>query len=122
MKKKVYIAGPMTGYDRFNFPAFDTAAYTLRKQGLVVFSPADNDRALLEKDSSWLPSEDDHLDDWRTWSTPGAPSLRRMLGDDLHWIAMYADSIYMLKGWERSNGARAEHALAVALGLEITYG
>ena len=32
-----------------------------------------------------------------------------------------SDCIYMLRGWERSEGARMEHALAVALGMSIQY-
>ena len=31
------------------------------------------------------------------------------------------DTIYMLKGWETSNGARLEHAYAVANGYKIIY-
>ena len=31
------------------------------------------------------------------------------------------DAIYMLKGWEASKGARAEHATAAAMNLKIYY-
>jgi hypothetical protein len=30
--------------------------------------------------------------------------------------------MYMLPGWERSRGAKAEHTIAVELGLKIIYG
>ena len=33
----------------------------------------------------------------------------------------HADALYMLHGWEHSLGARAEHAVAVALTLPIAY-
>ena len=36
-------------------------------------------------------------------------------------ICRHADALYMLKGWEHSLGARAEHAVAVALRLPIAY-
>ena len=47
--------------------------------------------------------------------------LRIMLGSDLAWICREADAIAMLPGWEKSYGARAEHAVAVALDLQIIY-
>ena len=83
MTQKYYLAGPMTRYKYFNFPAFDTAAYTLRAQGYEVFSPADHDRKLLGKDARWLPEESDSEGPWLQWKIKGAPSLRTMLGDDL---------------------------------------
>jgi len=57
--KKVYLAGPMTGYKYFNFVKFDTEAYKLRKQGWEVFSPADQDRTLLGKTKDWIPQLED---------------------------------------------------------------
>jgi hypothetical protein len=36
-------------------------------------------------------------------------------------ILRRCDCIYLLKGWELSQGARAEHELAVKIGLEIMY-
>ena len=119
--RRLYLAGPMTGIPHFNFPAFDHAAADLRSKGYEVFSPADNDRALLGKDPDWVPQDSDSDGTWRTWSIPGAPSLRKMLGDDVAYICNEADGIAMLPGWESSTGARAEHALAVALRLEIIY-
>jgi len=110
----------MTGIEKFNFPAFDEAAKRFRKT-MKVFSPADHDRMLLGRTAEWMPSEADSKGPWKSWKLKNAPSLRTMLGDDLQWIAKHATHIYMLKGWEKSRGAIVEHALAVALGLEIIY-
>lgn len=123
--KKIYVAGPMTGFEYFNFPAFDAARDKLRSEGWAVFSPADHDRHLLMKRTSWMPQEEDSIGPWKMWSenvTEGKlPTLRDMLGADLEWIAKNADAIFMLPGWENSKGANAEWALAKALGLEIIY-
>lgn len=121
MKRKVYVAGPMTGIEYFNFPAFDKVGTELHKKGFEIFNPADHDRFLLGKDKKWLPTEEETIGPWKSWNVTEGPSLRTMLGADLNWIAQNATHIYMLKGWERSRGAIAEHALAVALGLEIMY-
>lgn len=118
---KIYIAGPMTGLEYFNFPTFDRHKDYFEKLGFTVFSPADHDRSLLGKEPDWLPSEEDSEGPWLKWSIPDAPDLRTMLGDDLQWIAKHADEIMMLPGWENSKGANAEWALAKALGLKIRY-
>lgn len=120
--KGVYVCGPMTGIYHFNFPAFDEARDFLLETGLfdTVFSPADHDRKLLGKELDWLPEASD-TKAWAKWAIEYAPSLRQMLGEDLAWIAQNATHLYMLKGWERSRGAVAEHALGVALDLEIMY-
>ena len=46
-------------------------------------------------------------------------NLREALGVDLAWICTHADGIALLPGWRNSKGATAEHAAAVALGLEV---
>lgn len=119
--KKIYIAGPMTTIPFFNFPSFDRWRGRYEEIGYEVFSPADHDRELLGKSLSWTPSVEDSTANWKSWNIPDAPSLRRMLGDDLAWIAAEATHMFMLKGWENSRGAKAEHALAVALDLTIIY-
>lgn len=118
---KIYLAGPMTGYDKFNFPAFDFWDDFLYEAGHEVFSPANNDRNLLGKPQDWVPGDGDHDGEWKRWTIPNAPDLRKMLGDDLAWIAKNADGIAMMPGWEKSSGANAEWALAKALGLKIFY-
>lgn len=96
---KIYLAGPMRGYPQSNFPAFNAAANVLRHDGHNVFNPAENDD-LMEKQ--------------------GVPlTIRRCLEIDLAWICREADAIAMLPGWEKSTGATAERAAAIALGLEV---
>lgn len=130
MTNKIYIAGPMTGIPQFNFPMFDTFRDLYKKMDYEVFSPADHDRALLGRPMDWLPYDQHQEDNWKRWSKNAVhdrtgqtelPSLREMLGADLQWICSEATHIAMTPGWEKSNGARAEHATAVALGLTIHY-
>lgn len=127
MVNKVYIAGPMTGIEKFNFPMFDTFRDLYKKMDYEVFSPADHDRSLLGRPKDWMPDESHQDFGWRQWNpkamaTEGElPSLRDMLGADLAWISRNATDIVMTPGWEKSNGARAEWSLAVALGIRIHY-
>ena len=106
-KQSIYIAGPMTGYENYNFAAFDRAKQHLQMCVYErVISPADMDRELgIEPDANG----DIENFDYRA-------ALKRCC------IAVCeCDSIYMLSGWENSKGARAEHAIAVCLDLEIIY-
>ena len=108
---KIYLAGPMRGYENFNFPAFDFAAAKLRQDGHEVFSPAERDRLIhgpkLENNKTG--------DEVEAEKTVGF-SLRDALATDTDWIARNADAIALLPGWEKSSGAQAELALAKALG------
>lgn len=114
---KIYLAGPMTGIPEFNFPAFDEAAARLREGGHEVFNPADNDRAKLGADFA----KDNKTGDQTVAAQNKGFSLRHALRDDTQFICMEAEAIAMLPGWENSKGARAEHALAYALGHRIIY-
>ena len=40
----IYVAGPMRGFENFNYPAFDRCARVLLKQGWIVINPAELDR------------------------------------------------------------------------------
>lgn len=114
---RIYIAGPMRGYPEFNFPAFRDMAQWLRAKGHTVFNPAERDEAAhgagFGKDNSTGSEEQA--------AAQHGFSLREALADDMQWIALNADALYMLTGWEASKGARAEWALAQALGLTIFY-
>jgi nucleoside 2-deoxyribosyltransferase len=95
---KIYIAGPMTGLPEHNYPAFNREAEFLRRQGWEVVNPAE----------LW-PNFEGAVRD-----------LTEVVKLDLAMLCE-CDTIYMLRGWERSAGARTEHAVAVWLNLEILY-
>lgn len=110
---KLYLAGPMTGVPHFNYPAFNSAAASLRADGHEVFNPAEHDVALFGKDIS-NPDGDAH----QATAEHGFDG-RAALKADLSWICENAEGIALLPGWERSTGAKAERALADALGLQV---
>src|ERR1700676_2015282 len=101
---KIYLAGPMRGYPKFNFPAFDHYAAELRAQGHEVFSPAEKG---LEKHAE---------------ANQESLAFRRaVFALDADWIANNADAVAMMPRWVESRGAFAEWALANAIGLPIIY-
>lgn len=109
MPRRFYLSGPMRGYPKFNFPAFDAATAAGRAKGYGVMSPADMDRELGH-------SEDDDLATVNTHE-----NQRRFAGRDcaalLALKAENGDGIALLPGWEKSTGALAELTLARWLGL-----
>lgn len=113
-----YLAGPMSGIPHFNFPAFNSAAATLRANGHSVFNPAERD---IERHGGVDISFSNDKGDPEKAKRDFGFSLRDALADDTAFICKYADAIAMLPGWENSKGARAEHALAFALGHTIVY-
>ena len=91
--KRIYVAGPMTGYPELNFPAFHAAAAQLRAAGHHVENPAE-----INPD-------------------PSAEWLDCMRADIARLVT--CDAIQLLPGWSKSRGACLEHQIAVGLGLEI---
>lgn len=121
ISKRIYLAGPMQGIPDFNFPRFNAVARALRADGHEVFNPAEKDIerhggtniAAGNKNGSLEEAKKNH-----------GFSLRQALSEDLNYICLVANAIAMLPGWEKSNGAQAEHRTAVALqseGMEIIY-
>ena len=94
--KTTYIAGPMTGIDKFNRPAFTAAAKRLRKEGKVVINPATNFGGNQTLDHA------------------------QYMRYSIHQLLIVTD-IYMLKGWFDSAGARVEYEVAMSLGLEVHF-
>lgn len=113
LNKSAYIAGPMSGYKDFNFTAFNQAAADFRQRGWDVFNPAEKD---LEQHRAEIFQGNGNLEDCEAKGF----NLRDALAWDTARICE-SDAIYMLKGWEKSQGAFAEWSLAKALGLEIIY-
>lgn len=112
---KFYVAGPMRGIPEFNFPAFNAAAAKLRADGHFVFNPAEKDNERHGVDISKGNATGCEHEAAKTHGF----DLRVALGDDLAFICREAEAIAMLPGWEKSKGAIAEHATAVALGLQV---
>jgi hypothetical protein len=110
---KIYVAGPMRGYPEFNFPAFNAVAAKLRAEGHEVFNPAERDN---ERHGTDISKGNAAGCEEKAAQEHGF-NLRVALADDLEFICRHADAIALLPGWEKSKGANAERATAVALGL-----
>jgi hypothetical protein len=82
----------MTGYEDYNFPAFNEATERLEDEGWSVCNPAE--KGIVP---GW---------EWEDY-------LRYDLGE-----LVECDAIYTLPGWEDSRGASLEVHVAKALGLE----
>lgn len=104
--KKIYISGPMAGIARHNLPAFMEAESEWAREGYDVFNPAANAIG-----RGWTNVFGD---------ATGTFNLRQAVSDDTEALTE-CDAVYMLEGWESSVGARAEHAVAVWLKLQIYY-
>ncbi|QQQ14370.1 DUF4406 domain-containing protein [Aeromonas media] len=88
---KIFISGPMSGLPNFNRDAFNAEAHRLLGLGHVALNPA---------------------------ILPDGLEQHEYMAICIEMVKM-ADQLVMLPGWERSAGARAEHALAIKLGKAI---
>jgi len=105
----IYIAGPMRDIEKYNFTAFFDAEDRLRRCGWdEIFNPA-----RIDCDDGFDPNIEHPEYEWKEVKCT-------VFKRDVECI-FNSDAIYMLKGWENSKGARAEHAVAVFLGIEIYY-
>ncbi len=115
---RIYIAGPMSGYKDFNFPAFFAAEEEVRKTlddgALLIFNPARKDLEMHRKEVFENETGDVAESEAKGFS------LRKAMKWDMEKICE-CDAIYMLKGWEHSSGARTEWSLANCLRLQIIY-
>ena len=94
--KKLYISGKITGTTDY-MERFEKAQAELEAKGYSVINPAAVN-AMLPQNTTW----EQYMDMSMT-----------MLG--------MCDGIYMLDGWEKSNGSSMEFERAKKLGLEIYY-
>lgn len=111
----------MQGYPEFNFPRFNAVAKALRAGGHYVFNPAERD---IERHGGVDISKGNATGTLVDAKEKHGFSLRTALAEDLEFITKTAEEIVLLPGWEKSNGAQAEHRTAVALqseGMGITY-
>ena len=98
---KVFLSGPMTGYDNFNFEKFDSIGARLAKAGVETVNPVNicrkykKDRVLADK-----------------------AVFARMV-EEQQVAEKTCSAILMFNGWETSNGARLELDTALKNGLDV---
>lgn len=107
----IYLAGPMAGKPNQNREAFAAWAKYLRDQGHSVYNPGEFDP--INKSIVSVPHAPNDI--------TNKIILRQLFAHDLDYICRVADTLALLPGWELSYGARAEQAVAVALGHKIIY-
>lgn len=99
MKKRIYIAGKMSGLPDYNRPAFNKVAKRIRGYGYEVFNPAevkiiDGTRENHYQEGSW------------------GDYMRRDIAE-----LMSCDMVVALPGWTSSPGACIEHGLCRDLSI-----
>jgi Domain of unknown function (DUF4406) len=109
-KIRCYIAGPMeSAGGNFNFPLFDHVTKVIREGGWEAYSPAEHIRKVYGSTEAVLAMDKAARKEVR----------RRALKEELNWICDHATLVLLLPGWERSPGATAERAVALALGITV---
>jgi len=103
--KLIYIAGPMRGLPENNSSAFTEADRILAAEGWEVINP---DSLSLQVGGPEMLAV--------------RPALLDTLMEAERALIRHCAAIYLLPGWEKSEGARAELAVALREGLQIIVG
>ncbi|MBP5510859.1 MAG: DUF4406 domain-containing protein [Kiritimatiellae bacterium] len=97
-RKTIYIAGPMAGLPYNNYNAFYAAEKKLSQEGWFVINPSDFDFVF------------------------GGDIEGKLLDaccEAERAVIPHLDAIYLLKGWEKSNGAKRELEVALKHNLMV---
>lgn len=111
---KIYVSGPISGYQNGNAHAFRAAERWLTERGHVAVVPHDCPPQAHDGDCPrgyGAPYSSDYPE-----HTSTACFIR---GDFVELLR--CDAVYMLVNWEYSVGARAEFDVAAVSGLRIFY-
>lgn len=111
---KIYVSGPISGYHNGNIKAFRWAQEQLLDLGYQVVVPHDVPPHAHEGICP-VGYAKPHSGDY-----PRHDSTACFIRGDLRAL-LTCDAIYLLRGWERSVGARAEFEAAAISGLAIYY-
>lgn len=99
--KKVFIAGPMRGYEKYNFPKFDKIEAVLKDHDIECVNPGRISRKFKEKDVN---------SDIAVYN-----EMVRLQQEAEHTC----DTILLLDGWQWSKGAALEVKTAAELGMQF---
>lgn len=94
-KPTCYLAGPMSGYENYNFAEFNHVATILRGRGWNVINPAETAGGASDMGRPWY------------------------FKYDFGVILNCCDGMFLLPDWDKSQGATAEVVVAHELGLPI---
>ncbi len=92
--RRLYLAGPMSGYAEHNFPEFNRVAALLRAEGYEIFNPAENADGGVRRPRSFYMRRD-------------IPAL------------MDCEAIAALPNWQQSRGAWLEMWIAIDLDIPM---
>lgn len=104
---KMYLAGPMAGYENFNRHAFDVMAVSLRREGHAIVNPHE-----LDDEMGIVHGTDE--DNFTVTPKARAAYMRRDLP-----LLLGCHAIVLLDGWNRSRGACVEAVTAMSSGLDV---
>ena len=109
---KLYIAGPMSNKQAYNYPAFKEAQMNWTFRGHFARTPFEATNIVWNR----------HYDrDFRIYTDTceyGSPILEEMWVEDTK-ILLWADAIAILPEWETSRGSRLEVQIALVFGKQI---
>jgi hypothetical protein len=96
---KIYIAGPMTGIDNFNYPLFNSTARRLYQMGYTPLNPADSES-----------ENTTHEFQGQTWNWYLRRAIKKLAD---------ADALCLLPNWQNSKGATLEVHIAKTLEIPL---
>jgi hypothetical protein len=100
----VYISGPMSNYENYNYDAFAETEKRLKEKGHYCINP--HDIAAMVSDMTGIAIGDLEYYD--------------ILKLDMAFIR-FCDCVLMLQGWEKSQGAISERQFAINIDKGIFY-
>lgn len=98
--RSAYLAGPMRGYELFNYPLFNAVTDWLRSCGYSIENPAQTDAEVADRAAAA--------------KHPLSVYMERDLAD-----VAKTDAVFVLPGWEASEGATIETTVAWMLGHPV---
>ena len=100
-KTRIFIAGPMRGYENYNFKKFDHTEKFLRQLGFDVVNPARISRKFKEAEVN------------------SDIAVYNKMVDMQQDAERTCNAILLLDGWQWSKGAALEVQTAAALGMQF---
>jgi hypothetical protein len=99
-QREYYLAGPMTGYEHFNYPAFERNMHELEGEAVTIKSP------------HTIPWPEEPQEGEELWQT----MMRKALA-----MLLTCNGIILMRGWTESKGALVEYNIATALRMPVYF-